>query len=908
MTKRRWFVLASAALALLLANAALSGALELGWARRTLLARVSASFGRPVEVRHFQFNLLSGLRLEANEVTVSEDPRFGQEYFLRADQLSAGLRWSALLRGRFEFGVVSLTHPSLNLVRLRDGSWNIESWLPPASPPAAIATSAKDFGVTGGASRLTARLSRLDVDGGRINFKLGDDKLPFALVGLTGYVAQDNQGHWSIDLQADPMRAPVPLQNTGTLRLRGTVAGTSARLRPATFQLTWADASLADALRLLDGTDHGMRGALAAQVSATIASSPLPEPAGNAAAQWNLAGSVRLSGVHRWDMGESTLDPAINAGITASWLPRKPQLYIAQFVIEAPRSRVNASGSVDWSRGFNPTVQVASSTVGLSDLLAWRRAFFPGMAEDLAADGALNVSLSFAGWPPRLGQADVGSPGAVVRTQALPGPLRIAEIEAHLRRDVLTFGPASIILPGVASKGSARGAPPPAAAGELQIAGSVGPTRPDDSPRYWQFRLNVSGGTERAQDLVALAGLFGHPANPEWFLEGPVTLRLGWSGPLSHGVSTATGTLDLHDFQLRSAALPRPLLVRAATVTLTGSERRIHFGRLQAFGANWTGTLHRPAGGNSWDFDLSADRLDSADLNAWLGPADRRSLFDRILPFAASHDSEPAREALFARVAARGRLRVGEILLSSIRVGNLDADAEISGASLVLHRAQGDFYGGRVEGEFSASLAAAPSYSFRGRVDRVDVGLLSDSTNSLAGHFTGLADGELSLAAGGAGRQPFAASLEGEGVLRLRNITVRGIDLGPNPSADRVFERTEARAGALRARATEQDVAAEARYSSAAGSFHVAAGQVRIDQLLLVGRDEQLEVDGTVDFARQLNLRARSVPRDAARLAEIESQDAEADTWTLSGTLDAPQVRQQTSLAGARPVPAGGRR
>ena len=92
MTKRRWFVLVFAALALLLANAALSGALELGWARRTLLARLSASFGRPVEVRRFQFNLLSGLRLEANEVTVSEDPRFGQEYFLRADQQTLDFR------------------------------------------------------------------------------------------------------------------------------------------------------------------------------------------------------------------------------------------------------------------------------------------------------------------------------------------------------------------------------------------------------------------------------------------------------------------------------------------------------------------------------------------------------------------------------------------------------------------------------------------------------------------------------------------------------------------------------------------------------------------------------------------------------------------------------------------------
>ena len=135
--RRRWrrFVLLSLA-GLLIASFGLSLALQDGWARRSLLARLAASFGRPVEVGRFGFNLLSGLRLEAQSVTVSEDPRFGQEYFLRAERLTASVRWTALARGRFEFDTVSLTRPSLNLVRTADGRWNIESWLPPSEPDA----------------------------------------------------------------------------------------------------------------------------------------------------------------------------------------------------------------------------------------------------------------------------------------------------------------------------------------------------------------------------------------------------------------------------------------------------------------------------------------------------------------------------------------------------------------------------------------------------------------------------------------------------------------------------------------------------------------------------------------------------------------------------------------------------
>src|SRR6202049_2910222 len=110
-----------------------SFALQGGWLRRSLSARLSATFGRPVEVARFGFTILGGPNLEAESVTVGEDARFGQEYFLRADRLTASLRWAALLHGRMEFDRLSLSHPSLNLVRSANGQWNVETWLPPAN-------------------------------------------------------------------------------------------------------------------------------------------------------------------------------------------------------------------------------------------------------------------------------------------------------------------------------------------------------------------------------------------------------------------------------------------------------------------------------------------------------------------------------------------------------------------------------------------------------------------------------------------------------------------------------------------------------------------------------------------------------------------------------------------------------
>src|SRR5882762_10626312 len=81
---------------------------------------------------------------------------------------------------------------------------------------------------------------------GRINFKTGDDKLPFAFTNVSGSVEQISLGRWQLQLEAQPWRSGVSLQSAGTIRVLGDVAGTSTRLQPAQITLHWSDASLAD--------------------------------------------------------------------------------------------------------------------------------------------------------------------------------------------------------------------------------------------------------------------------------------------------------------------------------------------------------------------------------------------------------------------------------------------------------------------------------------------------------------------------------------------------------------------------------------------------------------------------------------------------------------------------------------
>src|SRR5579863_6711112 len=245
--------------ALLLGDFGTSIALESGWLRRSLTNRLEAAFGRPIEVSNYSFSLLEGPRIEANYITVGEDPRFGHEYFLRADQVAAGIRWAALFRGKLELGALSLSRPSLNLVRLPDGEWNLESWLPrPGGNLPVVPTP----------GRKSLRLQRIDVSDGRVDFKQGPDKLPFAFANVQGSVEEIAPGNWRIDLRAQPFRAAVVMQQAGVLSLTGLVGGTSSRLRPASFELDWNGASLSDVLRLLGGTDYGVRGLFSLRLAA----------------------------------------------------------------------------------------------------------------------------------------------------------------------------------------------------------------------------------------------------------------------------------------------------------------------------------------------------------------------------------------------------------------------------------------------------------------------------------------------------------------------------------------------------------------------------------------------------------------------------------------------------------------
>lgn len=880
MTKRKWLrVVLIAGVLLFLASVGFSRALRASAARRYLVAHLAASFGRPVDVSWFDFSLLDGARIEAHFVTVAEDPQFGNEYFLRADTVTAGLRWTALLAGRFEFGSVSLLRPSLNLARDAEGHWNIERWLPPASPsgsqPGFVGPVPTSREVRG------ARLYRIDVDGGRINFKRRDSKSPFALIEVSGHVEQNGVGRWELDLEARPMRAGVELQDIGTFRLRGSIAGTTARLQPAELHLTWRDASLADALRLVRQNDYGMRGGLAVDLDARVAP---PEPSAgrgvdSGGAQWSISGVARLAGIHGWRLPGRDTDPTANLSVEAAWQLGEPHAEIRKLLLEMPASRLQGAGDLDWAHGLHPQLHVESSTLGIGDALSWYRALLPGVAEDLQAQGALGVDLTLGGWPIQLQRGAIAGIGATLNSKSLSSALQIGALNASVSRGGLDFAPTEISFAASATAPQQEKSPAaPGPKNSFVLRGSVFPGA--NGILRWppDWNLSVDGATPRVQDWLALCEAFAQPANSGWTAAGGLAMKVrGVGRPESSGPSWL-GTMDFLGLTLSPAYVNQPVVLPKAHVEFAPQQRTITVSAAEAFGAAWHGSIARKNSDAQWTFDLSADRLDAAELDRWLGPRARPGFFARFAGLASAPAVGPLADAVVTRIAARGRLRAGEVDLAPFHVEQFDGETEIDGRTLHVRKAQANFFQGKVSGSLDAQLLPDPSYEFQGLFDRVNLSQLGRVVSFLNNRIGGTTSASLTLSAHGIGRQNLIDSLRGQGTINARNVELRGLDLSSVFPGDDPDPKSVA-------------------FSSVQGTYRIQGRAIDLANFVLDHARGRLEAEGQTDFSHALSIRIRPSIFQAASVPA----SASPPSFLLSGTIERPLLVLPSAVS--KPAP-----
>ena len=231
--------------------------------QRQIAHSIGASLGRPVHLDNASLHLLPVPGLTLSNFVVSEDPAFGAEPTIRANTVEATLRLVSLWRRPVEFSTVRFVEPSVNLVRNAQGRWNLGDVLLHASHVNTAPTAQTHAGPA-------PRFPYIEATGGRVNIKLGDEKLPFSLTDAEFALWLPSPSEWRVRLKGEPARTDTNLNDPGTLRMEAELQrAETANGIPVDLHLSWHDAPLGEASRLVNGDDLGWRGTL--NLDATVA-------------------------------------------------------------------------------------------------------------------------------------------------------------------------------------------------------------------------------------------------------------------------------------------------------------------------------------------------------------------------------------------------------------------------------------------------------------------------------------------------------------------------------------------------------------------------------------------------------------------------------------------------------------
>lgn len=228
--------------------------------QRRIVTSMSQSLGRPVHLDNVTLHLLPMPGFTLQNFVVSEDPAFGNEPTIRANEVTATLRLSSLWQQRVEFSEVKFKEPSVNLVRSADGRWNLEGVLLHASHVDTAPTAQQRAGAA-------PRFPYIEATGGRINLKLGNEKMPFSLTDADFALWLPSPQVWRVRLEGKPMRTDSNIGDPGTVRVEGSLQRAAHMQEvPVDLHASWYDAPLGEASKLVSGNDRGWRGTLHADV------------------------------------------------------------------------------------------------------------------------------------------------------------------------------------------------------------------------------------------------------------------------------------------------------------------------------------------------------------------------------------------------------------------------------------------------------------------------------------------------------------------------------------------------------------------------------------------------------------------------------------------------------------------
>ncbi len=654
------------------------------------------------------FTLFSGPGVTAEDVLIAEDPRAGIEPFAYVAVLNSRLRLRSLWTGKLEFSTLTLEEPSVNLVKIPGGPWNIQPFLQRAASASG-----------GGAGE---PLPDLRVRGGRLNFKFGDTKSVFYLANADVDVRSLSDGgdSYSVAFTGEPARTDRAAQSFGKLSGRGRWFRSPNQENMLSMSAKWEKSNISEFLLLWFGRDAGVHGLMAADARFEGSLRDL-----------KITGRMQIDDIHRWD-----LLPARGEGWT---LPFEGRLNLAEDSL-AIATTPDARRRVD--ARFKLTGLAGAPSYGL--LVMWK---------DLPVTPLVELARHLgAQIPPKLESAGSVS-GAIgySASSGLQGGAVVEGLSLNASGAALAAQRLTAVIDG---EGVSLRAP------RLQtgqkddlVSAEAGYSFPTSQV---ETRITTAGADATAI-RAALPGIAGIPPAPfmEHLRKGRIKGRLHYSaGGKKPGLWS--GALELTGGAVEIPGVAEAVSIASALVHFDGP--KLEASRLKGSAGKMTFEgeyRYDPQSPRPHRFELRVPVVEAAALERLFAPAliRRRGLIARTLRL-----SSPPPEWLKSR-RAEGTLEIDSLTGPDWEVRSIEGRMTWDGTQVRLRDLRARWEGGALRGSLLVDMSkGTPAYHWTGALKG-------------AAWRGGEVDAEAELRSTGTGAE-ILANLTGKGCFQARNVAL----------------------------------------------------------------------------------------------------------------------------------------
>ena len=649
---------------------------------------ISRAVARPVEIGSVHLRFLPQPGFDLDNLVIDEDPEFGAEPMLRAPEVTAVVRLTSLLRGRLDIARLELTEPSLNLVRRADGRWNWEALLE-RTERTPLAPTAKPK------SEARPGFPYIEASSGRINFKAGQEKKPYALLNADFALWQESENTWGARLKAEPLRTDMNLSDTGLLRMNGTWqrAG-SLRETPLQFSLEWDRAQLGQLTKLVSGNDKGWRGEV--RLNATLSGVP---------AAMQIAADTSIQDFHRYDISSSE-GLRLMAHCDGRYSSAEGVMH--ELFCSAPvgDGMITLRGDAGLPGVHKVDLALNVESVPVSAVAQLARRAKKNLPADLVSLGSVQ------------GNFTVKEDGAARRAE-FQGRGEIADLRLQSTSTKVEFAPGNVPFELSSGRRSAHALskgksgrrfdaeflPAP---DELHVEYGPFPValgRPVPAQaRGWVARSGygmVVRGDGEVSHVLRLASLLGLPvvkASVEGVSEMELQIAGSWAGNVSGTASgfslpEVTGTVQLRNVRAMVRGVNGPIEISSAELQLAHDEARVEKLSARAADAHWTGSMALPRGCGTPGaclirFNLNTEEMDLSELSEWLSPQPSQRRWYQVLTSAA-----PAAPSFLENLRASGKVSAGRLLIHNLVADRVSASLDLERGKLKISDLRADLLG-----------------------------------------------------------------------------------------------------------------------------------------------------------------------------------------------------------------------